>query len=484
MKPDSGKMRIRAEGKSSGKAVILFTRVPEPGRTKTRMMPYLSAEECAELQSCFLRDISAEISKTGADLFVCYDAPDGEKKQPAHHNAQTGEKKQPAHYNAQAGEKKLRALCGQAAYFPQTGEDLGARMHNALARVFEEGYTSCLLFGSDIPEIRSEDLLKAFDQLGRHDVVIGPSADGGYWLIGMHRPHSCLFENRQYSHGSVLEELIRTAGQEGLSAGLCRELQDMDTPSDLADFRSRMRRDPALRRSHTGRFLAEKMTISVIVPVYNEISTIDAMIRQLEGIRNEAEIIIADGGSTDGTCDVIPDWCRLLHTPKGRARQMNAGAEAATGDILFFLHCDSELPDDAVAEIRKVMTTHEAGCFGIAFHSRQFFMWTCRVMSNLRAGKRRIMFGDQGIFITRELFSQLGGYPELPIMEDYQLSLTMKEQGVKPGMCRHRIYTSDRRFPKKNIPKLRVMWKMHMLRLAYRMGKPIEDIAAQYRDIR
>ena len=141
-------------------------------------------------------------------------------------------------------------------------------------------------------------------------------------------------------------------------------------------------------------------------------------------------------------------------------------------------------PQRPLEEIKAVIKDHEAGCFGIAFHSRQFFMWTCRVISNHRIKDRKVMFGDQGIFITRELFFKAGMFPALPIMEDYQFSLTLKEMGVKLGIARHRIYTSDRRFPKKVIPQLKVMWKMNRLRKMYRDGVPIETISKLYKDVR
>ena len=441
------------------KAVILFTRIPVPGKTKTRMMPYLSAEGCASLHKCFLRDMSREIRKTEADLFVCYE-PDGDVN-------------------------VLRDICGRrATYFPQRGEDLGARMFNAISEVLGKGYESCVLTGSDIPELKKEDIEKAFDILEGRDAVIGPSSDGGYYLIGIKQPLKYMFEGKSYGHGSVLEDLKVSLAEHGSSYGMTAEHCDMDTHEDLAGYRERMRSDRQLRQSSTGRFLADNMSISVIVPVYNESSTIDKLIAQLDRIRDDCEIIFVDGGSTDGTAAMIPDCYTLINGPKGRALQMNAGADVSTGDILFFLHCDSELPDDALVEIRRVMSEHEAGCFGIAFHSRQFFMWTNRVISNHRAFHRRIMFGDQGIFMTKELFERVGKYPEIPLMEDYQLSLNLKAMGMKPGMCRHRIYTSERRYPKKNIPKLRVMWMMVRLRKQYRDGVPIEEIARQYKDIR
>ena len=94
------------------------------------------------------------------------------------------------------------------------------------------------------------------------------------------------------------------------------------------------------------------------------------------------------------------------------------------------------------------------------------------------------MFGDQGIFVDRQLFFEAGGFPEIPIMEDYQFSLTLKEMLVKLGMADRRIYTSDRRFPEGTIPKLRLMWKMNRLRKMYRDGVPAERIARMYRDVR
>ena len=446
---------------AQGTAVIVFTRVPRPGRVKTRMMPYLDGEGCAELLTCFLTDIRDSLIRTGADIIVCYDDGGDGKAEP------------------------LRSIFGsKVRYIPQRGSGLGQKMEAAFDDAFGLGYTSCLLMGSDIPEMRTEEILEAAAGLERSDIVIGPSADGGYWLIGMHSPHYCLFEDREYSHGNVLEELIGAADSNGLAYEFAAEHQDMDTPQDLSGYRDRLRRDPALRKSRTGRFLRDKMSISLILPVYNEITTIGRMISQLEPLRNDFEIIIADGGSTDGTCDRIPDEFRVIRTDKGRAVQMNAGASAAQGDILFFLHCDSELPEDPAGEIRRIMAEYEAGCFGIAFHSGHFFMLTNRVISNMRAKYHRIMFGDQGIFMTRELFERIGGFPEIPIMEDYQLSLTLREMGVRTGMARRRIYTSDRRYPKQTIPMLRLMHTMYRLRREYKAGVPADEIAAQYRDVR
>ena len=232
------------------------------------------------------------------------------------------------------------------------------------------------------------------------------------------------------------------------------------------------------------RSLMRTCKVSVIVPIYNEEKVIGDLLESLRRIKDRCEVILVDGGSTDRTLDYIDSGFKLLHSPKGRAHQMNLGAEESTGDILFFLHCDSELPKKPLEQIRYVMKDYRVGCFGIAFHSANFFMLTCRLISNHRIKDRKVVFGDQGIFIDRKLFFDAGMFPELPVMEDYQFSLNLKSRGEKIGITKSRIYTSDRRFPEGTVPKLREMWKMNRLRKKYRDGVDIEEIADMYADVR
>lgn len=440
-------------------AIIIFTRIPAAGQTKTRLMPYLTPGECRKLHLCFLQDIAVQCRGMKADLFVCY-TPEG-------------------------SDRVLRDIFGaKAAYFHQEGADLGERMEHGLRHVLAQGYQSCVLIGTDIPEIQSSDFRQAFAALKTSDVVFGPTADGGYYLVGMNQLHPEVFSRQSYGHGSVLANTMRTLRETRLKISSIRTLHDLDTREDLCGYRERMRRNPALQKTETGKYLMKKLRISIIVPIYNEEKTIEAMLAQLGPLQRSCEILLVDGGSTDRTLELIPPEFRVLRSAKGRANQMNLGAKESQGDVLFFLHCDSELPKRPLAEIRYVMKDYQAGCFGIAFHSRHFFMWTCRVISNHRIKDRKVMFGDQGIFITRELFFQAGGFPSLPIMEDYQFSLTLKEMGVRLGIARNRIYTSDRRFPKKTIPMLRLMWKMNRLRKMYRNGVAVGQIAEMYRDVR
>lgn len=441
-------------------ALIIFTRIPVQGKTKTRMMPHFSPRQCAALHACFLMDIRKQCEACGADIFVSYAAESGKME-------------------------RLRELLGEEKqYLPQAGENLGGRMLDAFQKVLEKGYDSCVLIGTDVPELRERCLRKAFWQLQERDVVFGRTEDGGYYLVGMKQPQPLVFGLDAYGHSRVLKETLDRMSEAGLTAGFTDTLSDMDTPEDLRGFYRRMRLDPELAAGKTGRFVTKIRKISIIIPVYNERKTIEAMQRQLFPLRDRCEILFVDGGSTDGTRELIWPEYRVISSEKGRACQMNTGAVNSTGDILFFLHCDSELPENPLGEIRRVLSGHRAGCFGIAFHSKNFFMFTCRVISNHRVKDRKVMFGDQGIFIDRDLFFQAGMFPELPIMEDYQFSLTLKEMGVKLGMAGRRIYTSDRRFPRGTIPKLKLMWNMNRLRKMYRDGVSIEKIARMYRDIR
>ena len=246
-----------------------------------------------------------------------------------------------------------------------------------------------------------------------------------------------------------------------------------------------MRTDSDFRKTHTAKFLKENKSIAIIIPTYNEEETIVSLMKQLEEIKDRCEIVFVDGGSTDNTVKLIDESkFRLLHSKKGRNNQMNLGALSVEADILFFLHCDSVLPPHPLEEILDLMEKYRAGCFGIAFKSLSPLMFICRYISNHRVFDRKVMFGDQGIVIDRDLFMEIGMYPDLPIMEDYQLSLTLKEKGVKLGMARHRIYTSARRFKGGPIRKLRLMWKMNRLRAKYRRGVNIEEISAMYKDVR
>ena len=458
-------MRSIKRSEHNSNALIIFTREPKPGITKTRMMPYLSAEQCAELHKCMLKDIAREASHADADIIVAY----------------TG------------GEPLfLRSILREggpfrngAVYIEQRGSGIGEKMENAISDALDLGYKKAVLIGTDIPEIEAESIDAAFAMLDVCDVCLGPTEDGGYYLIGMKSVHHVAFDVKKYGVGTVLEETVRSIENAELTVAVTDTYADIDTPDDAAGYRSRMREDPYLRCSCTGRFLKDAMRISVIIPVFNESAEIRNMLEQLRSYKDECEIIFVDGGSTDGTTSIIEDaGCRLLHSEKGRGKQLNAGALASGGDVLFFLHCDSILPDDFTDEIRSVMVRHEWGCFGVKFPSHNFFMLTNRIISNHRALCRSLPFGDQGIFIDRTVFFEMGMYPELPIMEDYAFSHKLRRYGFRTGMTRKRIISSARRYGSGTRSILKTEISMWRIRHLFRKGVSAEELQKIYCDIR
>lgn len=224
------------------------------------------------------------------------------------------------------------------------------------------------------------------------------------------------------------------------------------------------------------------MHVSIVIPIINEAGMIQACMENLRALEGEFDVLFVDGGSTDGTLDIIGSSYPLISCAKGRAKQMNEGASHTSGDVLLFLHCDSLLPKDAIKQIRVVLEEgYSFGCFRIAFDTRSFWMKCCAFLSNMRVRWRRIAFGDQGIFMTRLLFESIGGFPELPIMEDYQLSLMLRGK-VPLGQARGPLLTSGRRFEDGGV--LRTIWLMQCLQHRFRRGDDIHLISRLYQDIR
>ena len=220
----------------------------------------------------------------------------------------------------------------------------------------------------------------------------------------------------------------------------------------------------------------DEATISIIIPTLDEARVIAALLAQLT-VKGEH----VAGGSCDGTREAILDaghW--LIDAPRGRGPQLNAGARASSGQILFFLHADSTLPPDPLGEIRRAMRGHRVGCFGVRFEPSSPLMLCCRFLSNFRCYVRRIMFGDQGIFIDRDLFFEVGGFPDLPLMEDYRFSLDLRARGFRPAATRRRIATSSRRYGTTPVSRVKTMILMGRLRRMYREGASVDEIARIY----
>ncbi len=224
------------------------------------------------------------------------------------------------------------------------------------------------------------------------------------------------------------------------------------------------------------------MTISVIIPVLQEEAVINEAIARLEAMADAGvEIIVVDGGPEAETLKAVNDSrVRKLTSGKGRGRQMNAGAEAAAGDILLFLHADTELPRQAFNDIRAAMGTerYAGGAFdlGIADDAPVFRM--IERVSSLRSRLTCIPYGDQAIFVKRGYFRAIGGYSDVPIMEEVDLMRRIKKHGGRLCFIRARVKTSSRRWRNEGI--IRCTLRNWTIMLLYLLGVSPGRLAKWY----
>ncbi len=222
--------------------------------------------------------------------------------------------------------------------------------------------------------------------------------------------------------------------------------------------------------------------ISVIVPALNEENCIVAMLQRLQAMRKRGnEVVLVDGGSTDATCLLAVSLVdKIVHARRGRARQMNAGAGHARGDILWFLHADTLAPGNPDLLIRHsvVKMAHRWGYFHVRLSGRHPLLRMVEAGMNLRTCLTAIATGDQGIFVTRELFHDAGGFADLPLMEDIELCGRLKRR-QRPARIATALVTSSRRWEQRGI--LRTILLMWRLRLAWCCGVRPEELARRYR---
>jgi rSAM/selenodomain-associated transferase 2 len=216
--------------------------------------------------------------------------------------------------------------------------------------------------------------------------------------------------------------------------------------------------------------------VSVIIPTLDEAQRIGSALMALAPLRSRGhEVIVADGGSSDATQELAQGRCdRVLTSARGRALQMNAGARAATGDALVFLHADTRLPADADHILVDALKRHVWGRFDVDIEGRHPLLKVVACAMNLRSRLTGIATGDQAIFVRRDAF---GGFPEIALMEDIEFSKQMKRRDL-PACLRARVATSGRRWESRGV--LRTVVLMWRLRLLYFLGASPERLARLY----
>jgi rSAM/selenodomain-associated transferase 2 len=208
------------------------------------------------------------------------------------------------------------------------------------------------------------------------------------------------------------------------------------------------------------------MRVSVIVPVLNEEKSIASTLEALQYLK-PYEVIVVDGGSTDRTREIVAQSrARIVASPAGRARQLNQGARWARGEILLFLHADTRLPPSALDEVHAALgdSRYVGGRFDVRLDNGRWIFKMIGNMINLRSRLTKMVTGDQAMFVRREVFEKLGGFPDLPLMEDLAFSRMLKKRG-RIACLRSRVVTSARRWETGGV--WRTIFKMWTLRLLY-----------------
>lgn len=418
--------------------LIVFTRYPEPGKTKTRLIPALGADGAAELH----RDLTTDTLHTVEQLRMTRDVSIEVRG--------TG-----------ASTESLAAQFGEHhSYILQGGGDLGVRMDRAFRDAFARGVGRVVVIGTDCPSLDAATLNEAFESLVENDLVVGPALDGGYYLIGLRQPVSELFDCIEWGTERVLGETIQRATTAGLSVRRLPSRMDIDEPCDLAEW-ERHRRP----------------SMSVIVPALNEARQLGQCLgnaRAAEGV----EIVVVDGGSTDNTVDIAKAaGVRVIQSAPGRARQMNAGALTARCKILLFLHADTLLPSGYVDAVESMLASPRAvlAAFRLGIDDGRLRFRLTEAAANARSRWMRLPYGDQAFAMRAADFFRLGGFRDIPIMEDHDLARRAAREG-RIIIARSAVRTSARRWCRRGWLQLTLIHQVCIM--AYRLGVSPTRIAA------
>ena len=421
--------------------LIVFTRCPRPGNTKTRLIPALGPLRAAELQ----RRMTERTVRT------------------ARRWAEAGRREVEVRYAGGSRRAMRRWLGPGVRIAPQARGDLGRRMRMALHEAFDRGCRRSIVIGTDAPDVDTALLDEAASRLRDHDVVLGPSSDGGYWLIGMTRLHP-LFDGVPWSTDAVLPTTLARAESLGLRVHLLPELDDVDRPDDLA---------------RVGAFFdPERPVVSVIVPARNEADTIEPAIEsaRADGI----EIVVVDGQSDDGTLERVATMgITGISSEPGRARQQNLGAAKARADVLLFLHADTLLPAGYTADVFDALMDRSAvgGAFLWRTPGEGPYMRLAQSMVRARSLYAREPWGDQGLFVRREDFEAVGGFPDVPIAEDWSFVHALRRRG-RLAIVERYVITSDRRY--RTLGSLRSFLTNRLITMGCLAGVPRDLLARIY----
>ncbi len=222
---------------------------------------------------------------------------------------------------------------------------------------------------------------------------------------------------------------------------------------------------------------------SIVIPIINEFENLYYQAARFRQLAINVEIIFIDGGSQDSSLEIAAKLGRVIQSPKGRAIQMNAGAKAASGDILLFLHADSMIKPEVLVAVERLMSDKRiaGGCLDQRIDSPRRIFRFIEGFGNLRSRLTGVYYGDQAIFVRKEVFEDMGGFPEVPVMEDVLFTKKLRRQG-RTVVLPLPVQVSARRWEKMGI--IRTCLFYSWLNILFWTGVPLTKIRAIYDDLR
>jgi len=334
-------------------------------------------------------------------------------------------------------------------------------MQSAVDLAFSNGARRVIVMGTDCPSIDEALLESAFDALDHVDLIFGPAADGGYYLVGLSRPCPAIFRNIEWGGPQVLAQSRAAAFGAGFETSLLEVLSDVDVPEDLPSANA---------------VLTAGTSLSIIIPTLNEEIELPFLLDQLKQA-GPHEIIVADGGSHDRTVEIAQQaGVRTVSAERGRASQMNRAAANATGEFLLFLHADTMPPPNYQHVISRLLQSPATSAGAFRFKLAEFLPHAPLIESlvNLRCRLFGTPYGDQGLFMRRRIFQHLGGFPDWQVMEDLHFVRLLKRLG-EVHIAEEAACTSARRWEK--CGSVRTFLSHQLMLAAYYLGVSTKLIA-------
>lgn len=391
--------------------LIVFTKYPEPGQVKTRLIPVLGKEGSATLHRKMTEHSMAWVASLSEKdpnlLEIRYEGKD---------------------------QNLMAEWLGSGYSYRFQGEgDLGERMGRAFEENFQKKIKKIVLVGSDCPQMSAFHVRAAFNALKSYDMVLGPTVDGGYCLIGLKQMVPELFTSMDWGAETVLNRTLERAKNVGLSVKCLTPQQDVDIPEDLAIWEK-----------------VSNQFLSIIIPTLNEEANLAQTLMSI-GRLSDGEVIVSDGRSQDNTVEIAEKWgAKVIRSRPNRGEQMNSGAREASGEILLFLHADTLLPDGYPELIRKAMIYPRVAGGAFAWKvepSTPFLRYLERNVA-WRTKIFRMPYGDQAYFVRASIFREMGGYEDIPLMEDVEFIRRLRKVG-KLEFIPQPVVTSPRRYQKR-----------------------------------